>query len=173
VARTWDGAGAHNAWIYHTGRVRFCTDNDFLNDDENRRALIGYPSDPYPFETEVSKNDAVYTRFCVRQTIQARLTGIKSSSSWSISGNVSKGDPSVGFSYTASTDSGTVTVGRNAVCDADARRIFARTSGITVTAQDESGRIPWVRLVTNITALYKVGGATFSDSFTLSEHDNS
>src|SRR4051794_21573404 len=71
---TWNGAGPHNATIYHTGRVRFCTDDDTFNNDENRRALIGYPSDSYPFQSEVPKN-GTYTKFCVQQTIQAHLTG--------------------------------------------------------------------------------------------------
>ena len=73
---SWSGAGYHNAWIYHSGRVRFCTDNDTFNDDENRRALIGYPSDSYPFESWVDKNGN-YTKFCVRQTVKAHMSGIK------------------------------------------------------------------------------------------------
>ena len=82
----WSGAGYHNAWIYHSGRVRFCTDNDTFNDDENRRVLIGYPSHSYPFESWVVKNGN-YTKFCVRQTVKAHITGIKSSESWTIGGS--------------------------------------------------------------------------------------
>lgn len=168
----WQGAGAHNAWIYHTGRVRFCTENDTFNNDENRRALIGYPSDSYPFQSEISKNGA-YTRFCVQQTIEAYMTGIKTSSSWGIEGTVSKSDPSVTFSYNSSSESGTVRVARNAVCGAGDPRIFARTSGVTVTAQNESGKIVWVHLTTTITPQYNYKGAKYGDSFSLSEYDNS
>ena len=31
----WTQSG-RSAWIYHSGRVRFCTQNDPLNDDERR-----------------------------------------------------------------------------------------------------------------------------------------
>jgi len=44
-------AGTRNAWTYHSGRVRYCTENDTFNDDERRRALIGYPQSSYPFES--------------------------------------------------------------------------------------------------------------------------
>ena len=71
----WVGAGNHNAWIYHSGRVRFCNDNDTFNDDENRRVLIGYPQSSYPFQSQIMKNGR-YAKFCVRQVVKAHLTGI-------------------------------------------------------------------------------------------------
>jgi hypothetical protein len=168
----WQGQGNHNATIYHSGRVRFCTEDDTFDNDENRRALIGYPSDSYPFQSEVDKN-AAYTRFCVQQTIQAHLTGIKTGSSWSVGGSISKGDPQVSFSYSSGSEEGTVTVARNAVCGADDARLFARTSGITVTAENESGKVQWVHLTTTITPQYTYKGAKYGDSFSLSEYDNS
>lgn len=168
----WTGAGYHNAWIYHSGRVRFCTDNDTFNDDENRRALIGYPSDSYPFESWVDKNGN-YAKFCVRQTIKAHMSGIKSSDSWSISGTVSKSDPSVSASYSATYDTLTVTVAKTATCGADANRIIARTSGITVTADDESGKVDWVQLTTNLTIEYWVNGTKYVENPHLVENDYS
>jgi hypothetical protein len=168
----WQGLGAHNAWVYHSGRVRFCTDNDTFNNDENRRALIGYPSADYPFQSEIRKNGP-YARFCVRQVIEAHMTGITTSTSWSIGGSFSKSDPEVSWSYSSTSNSLTARVAKNAECGPDVNRILARTSGITVTAENDSGRIPWVRLITNISAHYRFQGAKVSDNFTLSEYDNS
>ena len=168
----WQGAGYHNAWVYHSGRVRFCTDNDTFNDDENRRALIGYPSDSYPFESWVDKNGN-YAKFCVRQIIKAHMTGIKSSDSWSISGTVSKDSPSVSFSYSATYDTLTVTVARTATCGPDADRIIARTSGITITADNESGKVDWVQLTTRLDMEYWVNGTKHVDNFNVVENDYS
>jgi hypothetical protein len=168
----WQGLGAHNAWIYHTGRVRFCTEDDTFNNDENRRALIGYPSDSYPFQSEVDKNSA-FTRFCVQQTVEAHLTGITTSSGWGIEGTVSKGDPGVTFTYSSSSESGTVSVARNAVCGADVARLFARVSGFSITAQNESGKVEWVHLATTINPQYMYKGTKNGDTFGLSEYDYS
>jgi hypothetical protein len=168
----WSGYGSRNAWIYHSGRVRFCTDDDTFNNDENRRALIGYPSDSYPFMSEVRKNGS-YAQFCVDQTIRVHMTGIHSSDSWSISGSVSKGDPGVSASYSSTYNTVTVTVGRNATCAPNADRITARTSGIMVTADNESGEVEWVQLTTKIRAVYWVNGNKHSDVHSLVEHDYS
>ncbi|HEY9289787.1 MAG TPA: hypothetical protein VIP98_00770 [Microlunatus sp.] len=168
----WQGAGSHNATIYHSGRVRFCTENDTFNDDENRRALIGYPSDSYPFESWIFKNGA-YTKFCVRQTTQVHMTGIKSSDSWSISGTVSKSSPSVSVSYSATYDTMTVTVAKAAACGPTARQIIARTSGITVTADNESGKVDWARLTTRLTMVYSINGTKYVQSHSLVENDYS
>jgi hypothetical protein len=168
----WQGQGAHNAWIYHSGRVRFCTEDDTFDNDENRRAVIGYPSDSYPFQSEVAKN-GVFTKFCVQQTIEAHLTGMSGSTSWQLEGSISKGEPGVSFSYSSSSQSGTVTIARNAVCGAADPRIFARSSGITITAENESGKVAWVHLTTNITAQYMYKGAKYGDTFPLSEYDYS
>jgi hypothetical protein len=169
---SWNGAGYHNAWIYHSGRVRFCTDNDTFNDDENRRALIGYPSDSYPFESWVDKNGN-YSKFCVRQTVKAHMSGIKSSDSWSIGGSVSKDSVGVDASYSATYDTLTVSVAKTATCSTDANRIIARTSGITVTADDESGKVDWVQLTTRLTMEYWVNGTKYVDSHSLVENDYS
>lgn len=169
---TWQGAGAHNATIYHTGRVRFCTEDDTFNNDENRRAVIGYPDDSYPFQSEVSKNGA-YTKFCVSQTIKAHLTGITSSTGWEIGGSISAEGPGVSVAYSESTSSATVTVARNAVCGADAPRIFARAGNIVITAQNEGGKVAWVHLTTTINAQYNYNGSKFGDSFPLGEYDYS
>lgn len=167
----WDGPGARNAWTYHSGRVRFCTDNDTFNDDENRRALIGYPSDSYPFESWVIKNGS-YAKFCVKQTVRAHMTGIKSSDSWSIGGNVSKGDAGVNASYSATYDTLTVSVGKTATCAGNADQIN-RVSGITLTASDESGEIQWVELTTKLTMTYWVNGTKHTVSHSVTERDNS
>jgi hypothetical protein len=165
----WQGAGSRNAWIYHSGRVRFCTDNDTFDNDENRRALIGYPSDSYPFESWVFKNGN-YSKFCVRQTIRAHMTGIKSSDSWSISG---ASDGTVSVSYSATYDTLTVTVAKTATCGPDKNQIIARTSGITVTADNESGKVDWVQLTTRLTMEYSVNGTKHVASHSLVEHDYS
>lgn len=168
----WQGSGNRSAWIYHSGRVRFCTENDTFNDDENRRALIGYPSDSYPFESWVDKWGN-YSKFCVKQTIQAHMTGIKSSDSWTIGGSVTKEGPGVSFTYSATYDTVTVTVARTATCGADVSRIIARTSGITVTADNETGKVDWVSLTTTLTAEYTINGTKYSDNHSVTEHDYS
>ena len=166
----WDGLGAHNAWVYHSGRVCFCTQNDIFNNDENRKALIGYPSADYPFQSEIRKNGA-YTQFCVRHKIEVHMTGIPDSSSWSIGGTVSKSDPSVSFSYSETNKSVTVTINPPRDCRPNADRLLFRSSGIKVTAHDQSGKIPWVRLTTTIRAKYNFQGAAVTDNFTLTEND--
>ncbi|NEA34979.1 hypothetical protein [Streptomyces sp. SID13031] len=169
----WQGAGSHNAWLYHSGRVRFCTQDDFIGDDDNRRALIGYPSDSYPFESQIMKN-GTYTKFCVRQTIKANITGVKSSESWTISGSVSKGDPSVSASYSATYDTLTVTVAKTATCSTSASQIIARTSGITVTGtSDDSAEVQWVELTTQLTMEYWVNGTKYVQNHSMTEKDYS
>lgn len=169
----WDGAGPRNAWVYHTGRVRFCTQNDFIGDDDNRRALIGYPSDSYPFQSQVMKN-GTYTKFCVRQTIKAQITGVKTSESWSISGSVSKGDPSVSASYSSSSETVTITVAKTGTCAAGANQIIARTSGIVITGtSDDSAEVQWVELNTQLTIEYWNNGTKHVDNHNLTEKDYS
>jgi hypothetical protein len=169
----WQGAGSHNAWIYHSGRVRFCTQNDFIGDDDNRRALIGYPSDSYPFESWIMKNGN-YAKFCVSQTIKVYITGVKSSESWTISGTVSKSSPSVSASYSATYDNLTVTVAKTATCAANADQIIARTSGITVTGtSDDSAEIQWVELTTRLNIEYWVHGTKYVQNHSLVEKDYS
>jgi hypothetical protein len=166
----WRGRDYRSAWIYHSGKVRFCTDNDTFNDDENRRALIGYPSDSYPFQTQVNKVGR-YTSFCVKQRVRAHMSGIKSSESWNISGTVSKSSPSVSASYSATYDTLTVAVARNTICGKDAPRLFAQTSGITLTADNESGKVNWVELHTTITATYWSNGSKYSVNHSVVERD--
>ncbi len=168
----WTGAGSHNASIWHSGRVRFCTEDDPLNNDENRRALIGYPSDSYPFESWVFKNGS-YTKFCVKQAVVAHMSGIESSTSWSIGGSVSKDSASVDWSYSATYDTLNVTVAKAATCSTSASQIIARTSGVTVTADDETGSVDWVRLTTTLTIEYWVGSVKYVDSHALVEYDYS
>jgi len=169
----WEGEGARNAWVYHAGRVRFCTQNDFIGDDNNRRALIGYPSDPYAFESQITKNGG-YSKFCVKQTIKVNITGVKSSESWTISGTVSKGDPSVSASYTSSTETLTVTVAKTATCGPNANGITARTSGITVTGtSDNSAEIQWVELTTQLNIEYSANGTKHVANHSLVEKDYS
>lgn len=168
----WSGVGAHNAQVYHTGRVRFCTEDDTFDDDENRRALIGYPSDSYPFESMVEKNGN-YAKFCVRQTIRAHMSGIKSSDGWSIGGSFSKGDPQVSFSYSATYDTLNVTVAKTGTCGADRNRIIADTAGITLTADNETGRIQSVQLTTRLDAVYYTNGTKRVANFSLVENDYS
>jgi hypothetical protein len=169
----WDGAGARNAWVYHSGRVRFCTQNDFIGDDNNRRALIGYPSDSYPFESWVMKNGN-YSKFCVRQTIKAQITGVKSSESWTISGSVSKSSPSVSASYSSTSDTLTVTVAKTGTCSTTANQIIARTSGIEITGtSDDSAEVQWVELNTQLSIEYWVNGTKHVDNHNLTEKDYS
>ncbi|HEV2888392.1 MAG TPA: hypothetical protein VGX49_15880 [Jatrophihabitans sp.] len=168
----WEGEGNRSAWIYHSGRVRFCTENDPFNDDENRKAIIGYTSDSYPFESRVDKWGN-YSKFCVRQTIQARMTGIQTGQSWGLGGSYSKGDPGVSFEYSTTTETGTLTIARTRVCNDDIDRIVARVSGIIVTADNESGKIEWVSLTTTITAEYTINGTLYSDNHSVTEHDYS
>jgi hypothetical protein len=167
----WE-AGSRNAWIYHSGRVRFCTDNDTFDDDERRRALIGYPQDSYPFESWIIKNGA-YSSFCVDQTIKVHMSGIKTSESWSLGGSVSKDGPGINASYSATYETLTVTIPGARVCGPDKSQLIARTSGIVATAQDESGKIEWVELHTNISGSYSVNGTKYGFSHTLSERDYS
>ncbi len=172
----WDGAGYHSPHIWHSGRVRFCTDDDTWNNDEKRRALIGYPSDSYPFESWVFKYGN-YSKFCVRQTIKAHMSGIKSSESWGISGTVSKDSASVSFSYSATYDTVTVTVAKTATCGADKDQIIAQTSGITLTADNETGKVEWVQLTTQLTTQltmeYSYNGAKYAVNHSLVENDYS
>lgn len=167
----WD-KGSRNAWIYHSGRVRFCTENDTFNDDERRRALIGYPQDSYPFESWVMKNGS-YSSFCVKQTIKIHMSGIQTSESWSLGGSVSKDGPGVNASYSATYETLTVTVPGARVCGPDRSQLIAQTSGIVATAQNESGKIEWVELHTNISGTYSVSGTKYGFSHTLSERDYS
>lgn len=163
-------SGSRSAWIYHSGRVRFCTENDTWNDDERRRALIGYPEDSYPFESWIFKYGG-YSSFCVKQTVKIHMSGIESSSSWSLGGSVSKDGAGVSFSYSSSSDELTVTVPGARVCGADKAQLIARTSGIVATAQNESGHIEWVELVTNLSGSYNSGGAKIGFSHTVTERD--
>lgn len=167
----WDGHGARNAWTYHSGRVRFCTQNDTFNDDENRRAIIGYPSDSYPFESWVMKNGS-YAKYCVKQFIKVHMSGIKSSDSWSLGGNVSKGDAGVSASYSATYDTLTVNIASNGDC-AGGNDQRLRTSGITVTASDESGQVEWVELRTRHTIEYWYNGTKYSVNHNVVERDYS
>ena len=66
-----------------------------------------------------------------------------------------------------------MTVAKTATCGADANRIIARTSGITVTADDESGKVDWVQLTTRLTMEYSVNGTKYVDSQSLVENDYS
>lgn len=168
----WSQSG-RSAWIYHSGRVRWCTQNDWLNDDERRRAVIGYPSSSYPFESWVIKGSN-YRDFCVRQKIRIHMTGIKTSSSWSLGGSVSTTGPGVSSTYSSSTDTVTVVVNRSGAkaCSAT-NNVIARTSGIIATAQDESGKVDWVELQTTISGHYVVSGTVVGFSHTFSEKDYS
>lgn len=168
----WTQSG-RSAWIYHSGRVRFCTQNDTFNDDERRRALIGYPASDYPFESWVIKGTN-YRSFCVSQKVRIHMSGIKTSSSWSLGGSVSKDGPGVSASYSSSTDTVTVTVDRAGAkaCSAT-NNVIARTSGITATAQDDSGRVEWVELVTTISGTYSLNGTVVGFSHGLTERDYS
>lgn len=168
----WSQSG-RSAWIYHSGRVRWCTQNDTFNDDERRRAVIGYPSSDYPFESWVIKGSN-YKSFCVSQKIKIHMTGIKSSSSWSLGGSVSTTGPGVSSSYSSSTETVTVTVNRSGAkaCSAE-NDVIARTSGIIATAQDESGKVDWVELQTTISGTYNLNGTTVGFSHTYSEKDYS
>lgn len=169
---SWQGVGSRNAHIYHSGRVRFCTDNDTFNDDENRRVLIGYPSDSYPLESWVFKNGN-YSKFCVKQIVKVHMSGIKSSDGWSIGGEISEDDPGVSVSYNATYDTVTVTVTKTATCGAGAGQIIARTSGITVTADNETGHVEWAHLTTQLDMTYSIGGTKYVANHSLDEYDYS
>jgi hypothetical protein len=168
----WQGNGGRAALTYHTGRVRFCTDDDTWDNDENRRALIGYPSDSYPFQSQVFKYGS-WASFCVKQTISAHMTGIKSSDGWTIGGSVSKDSPSVSFSYSATYDTVTVNVAKTKTCGAAAKQIIEQTSGITVTADNETGKVEWVMLTTQITGEYTYNGVKYAINHSVMEHDYS
>ena len=165
-------AGTRNAWTYHSGRVRFCTENDTFNDDERRRALIGYPQSSYPFESWIIKN-GTFSSFCVTQTVRIHMSGIKTSSSWSLGGSASKDGVGVSFSYSSSSDSLTVSVPGARVCGAANRQLIARTSGIVATAQNESGKIEWVELVTKLSGSYTSSGTKIGFNHTVTERDYS
>ncbi len=169
--QNWSNNG-RNAWTYHSGRVRFCTENDTWNDDERRRALIGYPSDSYPFESWIIKSTN-FTSFCVQQTVKVHMSGIKTSESWSIGGSVDKGGPGVSASYSSTSESVTVTMPGAKACGANASSVTARTSGIVATAQNESGKIEWVELITRLTGSYNLNGNPVGFSHTVSERDYS
>lgn len=164
--------GNRIAWIYHSGRVRFCTEDDTFNDDERRRALIGYPSDSYPFQSMVDKWGG-YTQFCVKQSIKVHMSGIKTSESWSLGGSVSKDGPGVEASYSATYETLTVTMPGTKVCDADKDRVIAKTSGIVATAQDQTGKIEWVELNTTISGSFNRNGSKVGFSHTVTERDYS
>lgn len=168
----WQGAGGRNAWIYHAGKVVFCTQDDTWNDDENRRAVIGYPQSTYSFQSQVLKNGS-YASFCVKQTIRAHMTGIKTSEAWDLGGSVSKDGPGVSASWSATYDTVTVSIAKTKVCGASARQIIAETSGIVVTASDESGKVEWVELTTQITGQYTVNGIKYGINHSLQEKDYS
>ena len=76
-------------------------------------------------------------------------------------------------SYSATYDTLTVTVGRTRTCGPDVNQIIARTSGITITGSDESGKVTWVQLTTNLTMVYRVQGTKYVDSHSLVENDYS
>jgi len=59
------------------------------------------------------------------------------------------------------------------VCGADNSQIIARTSGIIATAQNESGKIEWVELVTNLSGSYTSSGTKIGFSHTITERDYS
>lgn len=166
----WPGSNNRNAWIYHSGRMRACTDNDTFNDDERRKVLIGYPSDSYPFQSQVFKNGS-YNSFCVSQRIKVNMSGIKSSTSWTLGGSISKDDAGVEWSYSATYDTITVEFPGARVCDPDKSQLIARTSGITATADNETGHIEWVELHTTISGSYTVSGTKIGFSHTLIERD--
>ncbi len=111
--------------------------------------------------------------FCVRQTIKAHMSGIKSSESWDISGTVSKDSASVSASYSATYDTLTVTVAKTATCAADKDQIIAQTSGIVVTADNETGKVEWVQLTTQLTMEYSYNGAKYVVNHSLVENDYS
>ncbi|MBT9257473.1 hypothetical protein KMZ32_16360 [Phycicoccus sp. MAQZ13P-2] len=161
---------SRNAWIYHSGRLRACTENDTFNDDERRRVLIGQPSESYPFESRVQKN-GTYDSFCVTQKIKINMSGIKTSSSFSLGGGVSKNDAGVSWSYTDNTENLTVTLPGARVCGAANRELVAQTSGITATADDEGGKIEWVELYTTISGSYTIKGTKYGVATTLGERD--
>lgn len=165
--------GGRSAWIYHSGRVRFCTQDDPFNNDERRRAVIGYPASSYPFESWIIKGTN-YRSFCVSQKVRIHMTGIKTSSSWGLEGSASKGGPGVAFSYNSSSDTVTVTVNRSGAKACSATHdVIARTSGIVATAQNESGRVDWVELQTTISGRYVVSGTVVGFSHTFTEKDYS
>lgn len=168
----WTQSG-RSAWIYHSGRVRWCTEDDPINNDERRRAVIGYPSADYPFESWVIKGSN-YKTFCVSQRIIIHMTGIKTSSSWSLGGSVSTTGPGVSSSYSSSQETVTVTVNRDGAkaCSAE-NNVIARTSGIIATAQDESGKVDWVELQSTIKGTYNLNGTVVGFSHTFSEKDYS
>ncbi|MGN6244472.1 MAG: hypothetical protein ACTHQ3_12490 [Motilibacteraceae bacterium] len=167
---SWQGAGNHNAWVYNSGRVTYCTDNDTFNDDENRKVRIGYPD---KLESWVATKNGNYTRFCVQQTIKVHMTGIKSSTSWGISGEISKDDPSLGIDYSQTYDSLTLTFPGAHTCGADADQLVVRTSGTTVTADNETGEIQWVQLTTRLSMEYWSNGIKYGERKSLVENDYS
>lgn len=169
----WDPVGYyHSSHIWHTGKVRFCTENDTWNDDENRRARIGYPASTYPLESYVQKFGK-YSAYCVRQFIEVRMTGIKTQDSWTIGGSVSKDSASVSFSYSATYDRVTVKIRGARACGKDARALAPSTSGIWVTADNESGKVQWVKLTTKIHAVYWLNGVKYSKDHYMHEYDYS
>jgi hypothetical protein len=167
----WVGGGNRAAFIHHAGRVRFCTDNDKYVDDPNRRAVIGYPI-AYAFESDVNKRGH-YRKFCMWQTIDVHMTGIQSSSSWSIGGTISKDSPGVTFSYSRTQNTVTVTYARNRNCAANADSLTTRTSNVVATADNDSGEVQWVKLTTRIRAVYWVNGTKHVDNFSVGERDYS
>lgn len=160
-----------NAWTYHQGKVRFCTENGTFQDDENRRVLIGYPND-YAVQSMVDKNGS-YAQFCVRQTIKVRIDNVKSGDAWTIEGGLSKSSAGVSASYTAEYDDLTVTVARPSTCGADAGKITTSTSGIEITGTNASAQVRWVQLTTRLHMEYYVNGDKYVHNHYVTENDYS
>jgi hypothetical protein len=167
----WSAGGNRAAFIHHAGRVRFCTDNDPSNDDQNRKARIGYPT-AYAFESDVNKRGN-YRKFCMWQTIDVYMTGIQTSSSWSLGGSISKDGPGVSFSYSETQNTGRLTVAKGKNCGRNADSLTTRTSNVTVTADNESGEVQWVKLTTRIKAVYWINGTRHVDNYSVGERDYS
>lgn len=160
-----------NASTYHTGKVRFCTENGTFQDDENRRVLIGHPYD-YALQSMVDKNGN-YAQFCVRQTIDVRVDNVKSGDSWTIGGEVSKSSPGVSASYSAEYDDLTVTVARPMTCGASRDRITTSTSGIVLTGTNARAQVRWVQLTTRLRMVYFVNGDKYVHNHHVTENDYS
>lgn len=166
----WTGHGYRNAHIWHGGIVRFCTQNDTIADDHNRRVLIGYPSDWSALESDVDKNGR-YSQFCVRQIIKVYMTGVKTSESWSIGGSIA-GKKSAGVSadYNATYDNMVVRVARASTCSASAKSIVVSTGGVVVTGtSDDSAEIRWVELTTRLDMVYWINGTKYVKNYSLTK----
>ena len=166
----WTGHGYRNAHIWHGGIVRFCTQDDFVGDDHNRRVLIGYPSDWSALESDVDKNGS-YSQFCVRQVIKVYMTGVKTSESWSIGGSIEgKKAAGVSASYNAQYDNMVVRVAGARTCGATAKSIVVSTGGVVVTGtSDDSAEIRWVELTTRLEMVYWISGTKYVKSYSLTK----